>query len=758
MQSKKFPLSLALVLAMLLGMLIFGLNVASASFHIWARYLLPLVVVFFWGRRREIYIIAAFLSVLMVATFWREGGIGAADMLARQLLALLLLWSIAWLSARRLRSQDEMQQQVAARTAELAANERRYRLLAENSSDLIWATDMTGALTYVSPAVQRLRGVTPEEERASSWFDRMPPQAAARAAAAIAANLEVLRAGQPIHPASYVAPAYRSDGTLMWGETVMNPFYDEDGRPLGICGTTRDVTARHAAEEALRQSEARFNRLFDSSPVGLALTRLDNGLFREVNAAFAALIGYSREEIIGRTSMELGIIRPADRGRLTAALQEKGYFRGTDIVLATKGGEQLSTLFSIDLMDFDGEPWMLSSVVDITERKRLENALAANEAELRAVLENTSDSIWSVDRQYCLLVANSVLARGVLKDIGRPLARGECVVDEPFEAAVCAFWRPLYDRALRGESFMVEVPSSLRAGGTLACYLNPIYGADGTVAGVSGRAADITELKHYQQLLQENNTLLEQRVAERTAELSVALAELRHAGALKDDFLAMISHELRTPLTGVLSMSEMLADQIAGPLNERQTCYVKGIVVSGERLLSVVNGILGYTHLLSGKVQLQAEPCDLAFLLDNCAAAFGRRAAEKNQCIAVDVAPAGLTITSDAAAVAEVIKRLLDNAVRFTPAGGQIGLEAHPCPAPGTVDIVVWDTGVGIPADRLDHVFRPFTQVDAGLARDHEGLGLGLAYVDQMVRLLGGTLAVASTPGVGSRFTVTLRA
>ncbi len=275
---------------------------------------------------------------------------------------------------------------------------------------------------------------------------------------------------------------------------------------------------------------------------------------------------------------------------------------------------------------------------------------------------------------------------------------------------------------------------------------------------------DITDLKRYQQLLQDTNAVLEQRVAERTADLQAALADLQRAGKLKDEFLAMISHELRTPLTGVLSMSEMLEEQIAGPLNARQAYYVKGIVESGERLLNVVNGILGYTHLLSGKVQLQAEPCDLAYLLDVCAASQQHKAAEKRQVIAVQVEPPDLTITSDATALAEVLKRLLDNAVKFTPEGGQIGLEAQPTRGVGRrcarygVDLVVWDTGIGIAADQLEHIFHAFTQADGRLQRSHEGIGLGLAYVDQMVRLLGGTMALESTPGEGSRFTITLPA
>jgi signal transduction histidine kinase len=105
-----------------------------------------------------------------------------------------------------------------------------------------------------------------------------------------------------------------------------------------------------------------------------------------------------------------------------------------------------------------------------------------------------------------------------------------------------------------------------------------------------------------------------------------------------------------------------------------------------------------------------------------------------------------------------VLKRLLDNAIKFTPPGGRVGLAGHGGPTPGGVQLVVWDTGPGLTSEQLARLVTPFAQGDGGLARVHEGLGMGLAYVDQMVRLLGGVLDVAPNPGGGSCFTITLPA
>ncbi len=291
----------------------------------------------------------------------------------------------------------------------------------------------------------------------------------------------------------------------------------------------------------------------------------------------------------------------------------------------------------------------------------------------------------------------------------------------------------------------------LALAGVFACLLSII-----TLWAVAWLLAQRRLLQKQQQLLLRRQQELEAQVAACTADLQAAVANGRRTKELQDEFMAMISHELRTPLTSVLNLSEMLADEIVGPLNARQALYVQGIGESGSRLLNVVNGILSYTQLISGGVQLRREPCDLAHLLAACAAAAHAKAAAKAQIITVHVDPPGLVVTSDAAALAAVLDRLLDNAVKFTPAGGQIGIEAHCRAAPRGVELIVWDTGIGLDPAQLDHILKPFAQADARLARTHEGIGIGLAYVDQMVRLLGGALAVQSELGKGSRCTVTL--
>jgi signal transduction histidine kinase len=277
----------------------------------------------------------------------------------------------------------------------------------------------------------------------------------------------------------------------------------------------------------------------------------------------------------------------------------------------------------------------------------------------------------------------------------------------------------------------------------------------GDFSGVLLTARDITERKAMEQELRMLNEHLEQRVAARTADLEMAMVQLRRADQAKDAFMAAVSHELRTPLMGVLGMTELLLEQPDG-LSGRQAHYAATIHASGERLLTLVNSILSYTSLVSGRVQIIPENCHLAELCAISLRSVTARAERKQQHLDVDVSPVDLAIVSDVDGIIQILKKLLDNAVKFTPEGGSVGLKVEATQEGDAVQIVVFDTGIGIPPEKTTMLFQAFSQVDGGLARPFGGVGLGLAYVTKMVEMLGGTIAVASTPGQGSTFTVTL--
>ena len=254
------------------------------------------------------------------------------------------------------------------------------------------------------------------------------------------------------------------------------------------------------------------------------------------------------------------------------------------------------------------------------------------------------------------------------------------------------------------------------------------------------------------------NLQLERRVAERTADLSRANAELGQVVRAKDEFLANMSHELRTPLNGILILAEVLLEQIRGPLNQRQSSSIQTIQESGHHLLSLINDILDLSKIEAGKLEMQIETISVKGICETSLQFVKELAHKKQLRLSFEGSDLPLKMEVDSRRLKQILINLLNNAVKFTPDGGQVTLTMLTDEAQNLIRFVVEDNGIGISAENMTRLFRPFTQLDGGLTREHEGTGLGLALVSRLVELHGGSVAVESegVPGKGSRFTVSL--
>lgn len=239
-------------------------------------------------------------------------------------------------------------------------------------------------------------------------------------------------------------------------------------------------------------------------------------------------------------------------------------------------------------------------------------------------------------------------------------------------------------------------------------------------------------------------------------QLERANAELTRAARLKDEFLASMSHELRTPLAAVLGMSELLGEQVYGPMNPQQLKAINTVEESGRHLLTLINDILDLSKIEAGKLDLTIDSVSVEKI---CYASiqFIRQAAQKkNININSNYDNAVSTLEIDERRLKQILVNLLSNAVKFTPDDGQVGLDVVGDAGNHQVHFTVWDTGVGIAPEDIGKLFQPFVQLDSSLSRQYSGTGLGLAIVKRMVEVHGGTVSVESAVGQGSRFTVSL--
>jgi signal transduction histidine kinase len=265
--------------------------------------------------------------------------------------------------------------------------------------------------------------------------------------------------------------------------------------------------------------------------------------------------------------------------------------------------------------------------------------------------------------------------------------------------------------------------------------LSPIVTDEGTL--VMSAIRDISERKRIERMLQEKNV------------------ELGIAARSKDRFLANMSHELRTPLNAIIGFTELMYNGKVGPVSESHTEYLGDVLNSARHLHHLIDDVLDLAKVGAGKIDLHAEPIDLARLVGEVRDALRTIAAKKNLSIHVQVAPELNSIIGDAARIKQILYNYLSNALKFSPDHGHVEVR---CELDGSAyfRIDVEDNGIGIAKQDLDRLFVEFQQLDAGSAKRYQGTGLGLALTKRLAEAKGGRVEVRSEPGHGSVFSVIL--
>jgi PAS domain S-box-containing protein len=392
------------------------------------------------------------------------------------------------------------------------------------------------------------------------------------------------------------------------------------------------------------------------------------------------------------------------------------------------------------------------------ERTKLDQRLRDQHFYTRSLIESNIDALMTTD------------PRGIITDVNKQTeALTGCTRDEligaPFKnyftdpaRAEAGIHRVLSE----GKLTNYELTARARNGSLTVVSYNAttFHDRDRMLKGVFAAARDMTELKRFEQTLQQKN------------------AELEDANRMKSEFLANMSHELRTPLNAIIGFSEVLKDGLLGDMTEQQRGFIGDIFSSGKHLLLLINDILDLSKIEAGKMLLDLEPLQIQTLLKNSLSIVREKAAARQLRLTLAAVGELSSIYADGRKLKQIVYNLLSNAVKFTGERGQVTLSAclvprakvgrltgpwagRSCPLadnPFTefLEIRVSDTGIGISPEGLEKLFQPFSQIDSGLARRFEGTGLGLAMVKLLAELHGGAVAAESAVGEGSCFSVWL--
>ena len=655
----------------------------------------------------------------------------------------------------------DVSQRVRAEAAR-RENEARLRAIFDGTYEYIGLLTPDGTLLEANRASLEFAGNTRESVVGlkfwdTPWFTPTPgaPEAVRDAVARAAAG-EFVR---------FEAARRRPSGEMTAFDISFHPVRDESGQVVLIVPEGREVTERHRAEAALRESEARYRTLFDSIDEGFCVIEVlfDDGerpldyRFVEANRAFEQQTGLAG--VVGRRIRELvpglepywfetygRVALTGEPIRFEAPAEElKGWYD----VYAFRIGEPDERKVAVLFTDVS------AAKTAERERERLLRALEVERARLAYVFQRAPaflavvrgpDHVFDlVNDAYLQLVGHRDL-------VGRP-------VYEALPEVRSQGFIELLDRVLAEGAAHVgrEVPLVVaRTPGAPPeerfvdfVYL-PLVEAEGAPSGVIAHGTDVTAQvlarREVERLLAESERA--------RADAEAARTEAEAANRSKSEFLAVMSHELRTPLNAIGGYAELMEMGIRGPVTPQQGEDLRRIQTSQRHLLGLINEVLNYAKLETGTVHFDVDDVPLREALAGAESLVAPQARAKGLTLVVGDCDPALSVRADGEKLRQVVTNLLSNAVKFTDEGGRVEIS---CWADGErVSIDVADTGIGIPADKLGAIFDPFVQVRSDLTRPHEGTGLGLAISRDLARGMGGDLTVRSTPGEGSTFTLTL--
>jgi PAS domain S-box-containing protein len=537
-----------------------------------------------------------------------------------------------------------------------------------------------------------------------------------------------------------------------------------------------DITERVRAEEALRESEQRFAVIHDRAPFGIALNRASDGALVSVNEAFTRMFEFTREELVGRTSPELGIADADSQRRVAAELRERGAVRDLELERRTKSGARRLYSLGVDRVAIGGEAHTLTTIQDVTERRKAEEALQRSLEGLRRLSDASLEVVRETDLAGMLQAISEaalVLTSARSATCGHGNVAGQLMVGGSARAPGTPACPPgnmfvlqkggvHMDLALGAEAIRLtdaDMRAHPRWWGLPQGHV-PMRGLLGArMLGRNGQPSGMILVSDKDQgdFTEEDESLLKHlaTIASLALQHVEARIALEESDRSKNEFLAMLSHELRNPLAPIRNSLHVLERAAPGGDQARraQTVIDRQVV----HLTRLVDDLLDVTRISRGKIQLRRERLDLCDVI--------RRALEDQRWLfvqnevetRVELPEAPLWIEGDRTRVSQVIGNLLHNSAKFTEPRGEVDISAEANASLRQAVVRIRDSGVGIAPEMLPRVFEPFSQADTSLDRSKGGLGLGLALVKGLVEMHGGTVTVGSEGlGKGAEFVVRL--
>ena len=526
-------------------------------------------------------------------------------------------------------------------------------------------------------------------------------------------------------------------------ETRYSPIKDIDGKITGISVFVIDITKRKLADKEMLKSKKYLEAMFKNSPDASMIIQINSGKIVEVNHSFEKNSGFTRNESVGNTTLNLQLfLNTEDSSLLIKNIEDKGFCENLEVLLRRKNGTIQTGLISARKFDNDGTQHMLTTFRDITQLKKAAEDQEFEKRDKEALINSTTDFIWSVTNDFKLIAGNNAFLNDAKTYTGITLQAGNSVLSgDQFPVAYVQYWQNLYERVLAGNSLHTElewITADINKLRWTELNMHPIKVGE-KITGVACFGRDISERKLHESAVKDLNN----QVKWRADELAESNKEL-------EQFAYIASHDLQEPLRMVNSFLLLLEKKYLNQLDETALQYIHYATDGATRMRQIILDLLEYSRV--GKGQQQPELLDMNLLLKEIIHLNSVAIQECNASINYSELP---VIRAVKLPVQQVMQNLISNALKYrqpavAPEIHVSALEKNDC-----WQFEIADNGIGIAATFFDKIFVVFQRLHS--REDYAGTGIGLAICKKSIEMMGGKIWVESTPGEGCRFFFTVK-